>query len=114
MIMHTLLTPEPKEAQLSCMKAVDSRDWSIILLLFACLCSVDWDVAGPFDSDAPIALDVVEIMQGHGVVLDWVSEIFGKSMKMKCQNEEQNEEEMMLAKENVKHLEMRVDEMGMI
>ena len=86
----------------------------MILLLFACLCSVDWDVAGPFDSDAPIAFNVVEVMQGHGVVLDGASEIFGKSTQMKCQNEEPNEEEMMLAKENVKHLEMRVDEMGVI
>ena len=85
MIMHTLLTPEPKEAQLSCMKAVDSRDWSMILLLFACLCSVDWDVAGPFDSDAPIAFKVVQIMQSfQGSVLVGASEILGKSMQMKC------------------------------
>ena len=71
----------------------------MILLLFACLCSVDWDVAGPFDSDAPIAFDVVQIMQGfQGIVLFGASEILGKSMQMKCQNEEQNEEEMMLSK----------------
>ena len=40
----------------------------MILLLFACLCSVDWDVAGPFDSDALIALDVVQIMQGLSLI----------------------------------------------
>ena len=56
-------------------------------------------MAGPFDSDAPIAFDVVQIMQGfQGIVLFGASEILGKSMQMKCQNEEQNEEEMMLSK----------------
>ena len=57
-IMHTLDTPLPKDAQLSCMNALLSRDWSIIQFRFAWLCSVDWDVAGPFDSDAPIVADV--------------------------------------------------------
>ena len=37
-------------------KPLDSRDWSRIRLWFACRCSVDWDVAGPFDSDAPMFL----------------------------------------------------------
>ena len=54
MMMHTLLTPDPNDAQLSCINAFESLDWSMILFLLAWLCSVDWDVAGPFDSDAPI------------------------------------------------------------
>ena len=47
-------------------------------------------MAGPFDSDAPIALDIVQIMQGlQGIVLRGASEILaseilGKSMQMKC------------------------------
>ena len=63
-MMHTLETPDPKDAQLSCIKALLSRDWSMILFWFACLCSLDWDVAGPFDSDAPILVQVFEAVDG--------------------------------------------------
>ena len=38
--------PEPKEAQLNCNKALESFDWSIILLLFAWRCCVFWAAAG--------------------------------------------------------------------
>ena len=55
----------------------------------------------------------------HRVVFDVAKEVFaneklGKSMQLKCQNYEQDEEEMMLSEENVKHQEMRRGEMGVI
>ena len=119
-MMQTLLTPEPNEAQLSCMKAVDSLDWSMIRLLFACRCSVDWDVAGPFDSEAPIFLDIVQVVNGfYRVVVDARNEVLaeeklGKSMQLECYYHEQDEEEMMFSEENVKHQEMTGDQVGVI
>ena len=66
----------------------------MIRLLFACLCSVDWDVAGPFDSEAPIFLEIVQVMNClYGVEVDVANEVLakeklGKSMQLEGYNYE--------------------------
>ena len=65
-------------------------------------------MAGPFDSDAP------EVMQGSILDLGGTSEVLGQTMKMISHDEEENEQEMMFAEEDVKHLDLKVDEMGVI
>ena len=45
-MMQIELTPLPKDAQLNRRKAVESLDWSRILLLLAWHWLVDWDARG--------------------------------------------------------------------
>ena len=71
---------------------------------FACLCSVDWDIAGPFDSDAPMLIDVHLIIDGHRKFLLWGSQMFGETMQMISQAQEEDEEEVVLSEQNVEHL----------
>ena len=66
MMIHMLETPLQKDAQLSCMKALLSLDWSMILFLLAWLCSMDWDVAGPMYSDTPILIQIFLVVYGLG------------------------------------------------
>ena len=67
------------------MNALESRDWSMIRFWLACLCSVDWDVAGPFDSDAPMLFYFVEVIEGRDRIgLGGASQVLGKSMKFVC------------------------------
>ena len=114
-IMHTLETPDPKDALLSCMKAFKSRDWSMILFWFAWRCSVDWDVAGPFDSDAPILVQVFEVIDRlEGLLLAWGGQVPGESVKTVLHAQEKNEEKLMFAEEDVEHLEKWEVEMGVI
>ena len=66
----------------------------MIRLLFACLCSVDWDVAGPFDLEAPIFLEIVQVMYClYRVEVDAANDVLaneklGKSMQLECYNYE--------------------------
>ena len=53
-------------------------------------------------------------MQGSILDLGGTSEVLGQTMKVICHDEEENEQEMMFAEEDVKHLELKVDEMGVI
>ena len=81
---------------------------------------MDWDVAGPFDSEAPIFLEIVQVLNSlDGVVVDagneeLAKEKLGKSMQLECYYYEEDEEEMMFSKENVKHQEMMEDQVGVI
>ena len=81
---------------------------------------MDWDVAGPFDSEAPIFLEIVQVMNGlYRVVVDagnevLVEEKLGKLMQLECYYHEKDEEEMMFSEENVKHQEMMEDQVGVI
>ena len=51
-------------------------------------------------------------MQGSILDLGRTSEVLGQTMKMISHDEEENEQEMMFAEEDVKHLDLKVDEMG--
>ena len=87
----------------------------MILFLFAWLCSVDWDVAGPFDSDAPILIQVFLIVDGLGrFLLCRGGQMLGKTMKMIRHTQEENEQKVILAEQNEEHWEKWEVEMGVI
>ena len=76
---------------------------------------MDWDVAGPFDSDAPILVQVLEVVDCmQRFLLVGTGQVLGKTMKLVGHAQEKNEQKMMFAEEDVEHLERWEDELGVI
>ena len=65
---------------------------------------MDWGVAGPFDSDVPIVVDVRLIIDGHWQFLLGGCQVFGKTMQVIRQAQEEYEEEVVLSEQDVEHL----------
>ena len=88
----------------------------MIRFWLACLCSLDWDVAGPFDSDAPILVYVLEVADGlEGLLLLVVGgQVSGEAVKIISYTQEENEEKMIFAEKDVEHLEKWEVETGVI
>ena len=76
---------------------------------------MDWDVAGPFDLDAPILVQIFEIIDRlGGLLLVQGGQVLGKTVKMVHHAQEENEEKMIFAEEDVENLEKWEVEMGVI
>ena len=76
---------------------------------------MDWDVAGPFDSDAPILVQVFEVINRlGGLLLVRSGQVLGETVKMVRHTQEKNVEKMIFAEEDVEHLEKWEVEMGVI
>ena len=76
---------------------------------------MDWDVAGPFDSDAPILVQVFEVINRlGGLLLVRNGQVLGETVKMVRHTQEKNVEKMIFAEEDVEHLEKWEVEMGVI
>ena len=65
---------------------------------------MDWDVAGPFDSDAPIVVDVRLIIDGHWQFLLGGSQVFGNTMQVIRQAQKEDEKKVVLSEQDVEHL----------
>ena len=57
---------------------------------------MDWDIAGPFDYDAPMMINVCLVIDGPRKSL-WGSQMFGETMQMIGQAQEEDEEEVVLS-----------------
>ena len=70
---------------------------------------------GPFDSDAPILVQVLEVVDCmQRFILVGTGQVLGRTMKLVGHAQEKNEQKMMFAEEDVEHLERWEVELGVI